>query len=144
MLTGCLSALPPTARVTGARVLAETDEGARVVVILELQNPNTVPLPLPEASYRVVVDGVGTYAFDDLPVRVIPPGGTQTVTLPAAVAATTDDGLPAAMPDTVAGRRWRIRGTLTYRPDNGIRRFLTETGIPLPTVAFAGRGTLEN
>ena len=132
--TGCLSALPPSVRVTDARAVEVSDEGARLEVTLELDNPNAVPLPLPEASYRVAVDGVGSYAFEALPVRVIPPNGTQTVVLPAAIA------FPAGSGGGVAGRRWRIRGDMTYRPENGVRRFLTESGVPLPFVAFGGRG----
>ena len=131
---GCLSALPPSVRVTDARAVEESAEGVRLEVTLELDNPNAVPLPLPEASYRVAVDGVGSYAFEALPVRVIPPNGTQTVVLPAAIA------FPAGSDGGVAGRRWRIRGDVTYRPENGVRRFLTESGVPLPFASFGGRG----
>ena len=99
---GCLSALPPSVRVTDARAVEVSEEGARVEVTLELENPNAVPLPLPEASYRVAVDGWGVYAFDTLPARVVPPNGTQTIVLPAAIAFA-----PEGERGGVVERRWR-------------------------------------
>lgn len=133
-MTGCISAAPPTVQVVGAQVVEQSPEGASLAVALVLTNPNDVALPLPEASYTLRVDGVGSYSSIELPARVIGPRSAQSLTLPAAV---ETDGQP------LAGRAWDIDGTVTYEPENGVRRFLTETGVPLPVAFFNGDGTLD-
>ncbi|MEM7625436.1 MAG: hypothetical protein AAF333_07405 [Planctomycetota bacterium] len=133
-LTGCISALPPKVEVVGAQVVEQSPEGARLEIALVLTNPNDVSLPLPEATYTVSVPGVGSFDAFDLPAKILPAGGTQSVTLPVAIRTQGVD---------LAGRTWRANGTVTYDPDNGIRRFLTETGAPLPIAFFGGEGTLE-
>ncbi|MEM9881668.1 MAG: hypothetical protein AAF800_01975 [Planctomycetota bacterium] len=134
-LTGCISGLPPAVEVAGAEVVETTDDAARVEVSLVLRNPNAVALPLPEASYSVALPGVGSYASVELPARVLPPNGEQSVRLPAVIALDAVDDL--------RGRAWRASGNVTYRPENAVRRFLTESGVPLPVVLFSGGGTLE-
>ena len=130
---GCLSARPPRVELTGAEVLEETDEGARFAIDLMLTNPNDVALPLPEVRYRFQVQGLDSYAYLDLPNRVVGPRGTQTLRLPAAL---------ATGGRSLAGRGWSISGRLQYRPDNPLRTFLTETGVPLPVALFSGSGRL--
>ncbi|MEM6855929.1 MAG: hypothetical protein AAF593_16105 [Planctomycetota bacterium] len=134
-LTGCISGRPPAVEVAGAEVVEATEEAARVELSLMLRNPNAVALPLPEASYSVAVSGVGSYASVELPARVLPPNGEQSVRLPAVIALETVDDL--------RGRAWRASGNVTYRPENAVRRFLTESGVPLPVVLFSGEGTLD-
>ena len=131
---GCISAVPPRVDVVGARVTEATTQGASMEVALVLTNPNDVALPLPETSYTVSVAGVGSFSAIDLPARIIAPNGTQSLTLPAAIATDGQD---------LAGRDWTANGTVTYNPDNGVRRFLTETGVPLPVAFFGGEGTFE-
>lgn len=133
-LSGCISALPPSLDVVGAQVVEQTAEGARLEVNLVMSNPNDVALPLPETNYTVSVAGVGSYSAVDLPALVLGPKGTQSFTLPAAIAT---DG------QSLVGKTWKASGTVTYNPDNGIRRFLTETGTPLPVAFINGEGTLE-
>ncbi len=58
------------------------------------------------------------------------------------------DGAPDRSPDeawtagAAAGQAWRVSGDITYAADRGLRTFLTETGVPLPTAAFHGEGVL--
>lgn len=132
-LVGCVGVPGPEVRVTQVRQVEASDLGARFEVSLELDNPGESPLPLPEASYRFEVDGVGDYAYLSLPARVVPPGGRQSLTLPAAIAT---DGR------SLAERPWSISGRLQYRPESPLRSFLTETGVPLPVVFFDARGRL--
>ena len=133
-LTGCISALPPQVEVTGARLVEEGPEGARVELSVTLTNPNDVSLPLPEANYTVSLPGIGSYSYADLPARVLGPNDSQSFTLPAAIAT---EGQP------LTGQAWRASGTVTYDPDNQVRSFLTETGVPLPIALFFADGVFE-
>ncbi len=134
VLTGCISALPPSVEVVGAEVTQQSPEGARVEVALVLSNPNNVAITLPQASYTVAVEDTGSYASVELPARVLGPKGVQSIRLPAAVVTEGQD---------VSGRAWRIDGSVTYEPENYLRSFLTESGVPLPLVLFSGDGELE-
>jgi len=133
-LTGCISALPPSAEVTGVRVTEQSPEGARVEIAVLLTNPNRFAIPLPEASYTFSVGSVGSFSSVDLPARVLGPNGVQSLRLPAAIPTEGQD---------VSGQPWRISGSVTYQPENHLRAFLTESGIPLPLVLFSGDGVLE-
>ncbi|MEO0514124.1 MAG: hypothetical protein AAF086_02365 [Planctomycetota bacterium] len=134
VLTGCISALPPSVEVVGAQVTQQSPEGARVEVALVLSNPNKIAIPLPQASYTLAVEDVGSYAAVELPARVLGPKGVESIRLPAAVKTDGQD---------VSGRMWRISGSVTYEPENYLRSFLTESGVPLPLVLFSGDGVLD-
>jgi hypothetical protein len=141
MLTGCISALPPTAKVVGATVTETSEQGASLEVLVEVSHDNANALPVPVVNYALVVEGVGRYEFSEKPIRVLPPRGQQVLTLPAALAFIRDgDG---SRVDSLAGRPWRISGTLVYEADSDLRSFLTESGVPLPIVLFNGRGVFE-
>lgn len=133
-LTGCISALPPSVEVVGAEVVRQTPEGARLEVALVLSNPNDVALPLPQASYTVSVEGVGDFSSVDLPARVLGPKSAESVRLPAAIATDGRD---------LVGLPWRASGNVRYEPENYVRAFLTESGVPLPLALFSGKGVLE-
>ncbi len=115
------------------QVVNQTPAGASFAIELALTNRNDVALPLPETTYRFAVEGVGSYSFIDLPARVIGPRGTQTLTLPAAI---------STGGQALAGRPWTISGRVQYEPENPLRGFLTETGVPLPVAFFSGEGRL--
>lgn len=133
-LTGCISALPPRVEVVGAEVVEQTREGTRLEVALVLSNPNDVALPLPQASYTVSVEGVGEFSSVELPARVLGPKSAASIRLPAAIATEGRD---------LAGLPWRASGNLKYEPENYVRAFLSESGVPLPLALFSGRGVLE-
>ena len=133
-LPGCISAVPPTLEVVGAEITQQSPQGARVEVALVMSNPNDVALQLPEASYTVAVGDTGSYAYIDIPGRVLGPKGVQAMRLPAAFETDGQD---------VSGQDWRINGSVTYAAENYLRAFLTETGVPLPLVLFSGNGVLE-
>ncbi len=133
LLTGC-SVKAPTARVVAVDTDRVTEQGARVLVTVELTNPNDVALPLPKTRYRVAVEGAEPFAFETPPALALPPLETQLLTLPAAFA--TPDA--AAM----AGRPYEVTGAVTYQPPGQLRLLLSEYHIPLPTSRFSGSGTL--
>ena len=131
---GCVSLTPPEVEVTGLRPVATSQQGGRFEISLAVSNPSSTPLPLPEASYRLRIDGVGEYAYIDLPAMVVGAKQTQNLRLPAAIAGRAAD---------LADRPWSVRGSLVYEPDRPIRKFLTETGAPLPRVLFDGEGKVS-
>ncbi|MEM9418558.1 MAG: hypothetical protein AAGA25_05805 [Planctomycetota bacterium] len=133
-LTGCISAVPPSLEVVGAEITQSSPEGTRVEVAVVMSNPNDVPIQLPEASYSVSVADAGSYAYIELPAQVLGPKGVQAMRFPAAI---ETDG------QSLSGRAWEISGSVTYSPENYLRTFLTETGVPLPLVLFSGKGVLE-
>ena len=130
---GCVSLTPPSVDVIEFKQAAASPDGRRFEVTLEVSNPSSVPLPLPEASYRLRVAGLGEYAYIDLPNAVVGALQTQRLTLPAAISAGQGE---------LTGETWELSGSLVYEPDRPLRKFLTETGSPLPRVFFSGEGSL--
>ena len=134
LLAGC-SFDAPTARVVSVEPAAITDDGVRLLVTVELDNPNDVDVPLPWTQYKVKLDGSESFAFATLPAASLPPLGTQRVPLPAAFARRDTEA--------VAGRSYAVSGSVTYEPPGALRKLLTEYRIPLPTVGFADEGELD-
>jgi len=134
VLTGCKSNLRPvTARVDSVRVDDQTEEGVRVLVTVQAENPNDVPLPVVWLWYQVKLDGGGEFTFTELPKVTLPAHGTQTITLPAAFALDGGD---------VLGRGYQVQGKATYEPPGEIRKLLTEYNVPLPSAPFKSEGSL--
>jgi len=136
-LTGCLSvgAERPAARFGALDIDQQTGEGARVLLTVEVDNPNDFDLELTEATYKINVEGVAAFSFDGVvPDKALPPEGTQQITFPAALGA---GGRP------LQGRSYNVSGSLTYEPPGELRAILTESGFPLPSVPFSGSGRLE-
>ncbi len=134
-LTGCAFSgiKAPQARVEAVRLVEQTEQGARVEVTLALTNPNDKALPLNRTEYSVKLSEGGSYRFSDESNRTLPAKGTQTILLPAAFAT---DG-------NINGAAYEVRGDVSYTPPGQLRRSLTESGLPLPTVNFSQKGKLE-
>lgn len=138
-LAGCETVVGPEAAVVEAVVTQQTDEGARVELVLEMENPNTVPLPVERSRYTVSLEGVGQGVFRERHYVAIPAAegngkavpGRQRVVLPVVFAGPIGE---------LAGRRYRVRGTLAYEPPGEIRKLLTESHFPLPVAVFHGQG----
>jgi len=124
---------PPQLQVQAMKIAQQTEEGARIEITLLLQNPNDKALPLTYTDYRVEVPGVGVFAFGDETNRTLPAGGTQTVVLPAALATRGRElhGIPCV-----------VSGSVSYDPPGQLRKILTESGVPLPSVNFTSTGPL--
>lgn len=125
----------PVASVTSARVTQSTDHGARVEVTLAIQNPNGFVLDLERMHYQLSVGG------DE--ERAIVFRGSAPVALPAEDRQTLI--LAAAFPGRSAqpGSAYSVSGSFTYQPPGGLRAFASESGLPLPSLRFSHRGTLE-
>ncbi len=131
LLTGCVSS--PSAKVTDVVVEERTSQGTRLVVIVELTNPNATALPLPKADYEVSVDGAGSFSFQVIPDATLPGKGVQTIRFPAALAGGR----------SLAGRSYNVSGSIFYEPPGEVRRLLTEYRVPLPSAGFSKSGTLN-
>jgi len=131
--TGCAGLKSPETRVLGVAVTQRSAEGARVELMVELNNPNATALPLRHSNYRVRM-GERSFSFKQRLDVTLPGHGTQRITLPAAFA----DGA-AIGPDTP----YQVSGSVTYEPPGEFRRILTDMRIPLPSRSFSAAGQLE-
>ena len=135
-LTGCQglgSIQDPSAKVVSVRVTQHTDQGSRVEVQVDLSNPNTAPLPLKRCQYTLRIADAGVYSFDDYPQRTLPSHGAQSVVLPA--------GFPTDK--ALAGASYELEGSIQYEPPGEVRKLLTESKIPLPSVGFHASGRIQ-
>jgi len=123
---------PPTLKVERVEVLERGPEGVRLRVHAVASNPNKLAFPLLEASYRVGFENGPERRFSEKVHVTLPPETEQAFTL------------TAATPSPPPGASWVVSGSVAYHPPGGLRRFLTESSVPLPSVAFSGRGALEN
>ncbi|MAE64822.1 MAG: hypothetical protein CMJ18_11190 [Phycisphaeraceae bacterium] len=123
----------PSIQITGVEVHEQTDEGTLVHVLVDVENPNDVALPVVASNYTVQLDDM-VFAFNARPKRTLPARSRQQIAVPAVFDTTGRE---------VDGMTYRVRGRLTYQPPGQLRRFLTESHIPLPTMQYSGTGTLS-
>jgi LEA14-like dessication related protein len=125
--------LTPSAKVLSVTLADQTDQGARLIVLVELTNPNAhIALPLRFAQYQVSAGGASAGSTSK-PARTLPAGGTQTVELPVSIAGVT----------ALSGAAVQAGGSITYEPPGEVRMLLTESSVPLPTVTFSYSGTIQ-
>jgi LEA14-like dessication related protein len=123
----------PTAKVLSVTLADQTDQGARLIVLVELSNPNShIALPLRFAQYQVSAGGASA-SSSSKPSRTLPGGGTQTVELPISLAGS----------GAHSGAAVQAGGHITYEPPGEVRKLLTESSVPLPTVSFSYSGTIQ-
>lgn len=122
----------PTARLVGAKLMSTTEHGSRIDVMVELENPNALPLPLIETRYSFTAAGDAASRGRDNPNRTLPANRKQMVTVPIAVSKVVE-----------AGAAFSIEGSIDYEPPGEVRKLLTESKIPLPRVSFRGEGVIQ-
>lgn len=104
-LVGCTAS--PSADVLAVRVVDQTEQGGRVLLYVDVTNPNDYPMPTPTANYHLDVDGVGKFDFNGVvPLASMPAQGSQTYVFPAAF----DTASP------LVGRRFNASGDIKYHP----------------------------
>lgn len=144
-MTGCAfddGLAPPSASVESVRVIEQTTEGSRLEVLIRMENPNLTSLPLPSVTFTLNLQGIGTFAFTDTPHVTLPAKrndgehgpGIQFLRLPAAIATKGKDAHGAA---------YRVNGSIIYEPPGEIRKLLTDSNVPLPTMNFSKSGTVD-
>ena len=123
----------PVAKVSSVTQTAHNPKASRVVVLVEINNTNDVPLPVDEAHYEIDIKGVGKFDLTQAGNHTLSKMGTQHIELPASFK--TDHDL--------AGAEYKISGWVSYQTPGEIRRFFTESGYPLPRVSFSGSGQIQ-
>jgi hypothetical protein len=121
----------PKVRVVDVALTQQTPEGGRVEMLLTLRNPNSIPLPLVDARYRVSLKGTKTFAVTENLRTTLPPKATQTLKLTASF-----PGQP------LIGRDFSLSGKIAYRPPPTLLEKLLEESLPLPKAGFHRSGTL--
>ncbi len=132
----------PLAQVLGMNITEQTPEGTRLEVVVMIQNPSFVPLPLLQAWYDVTVEGVGRFQLTDRLHRTVPAGvqergssvGRQAVHLPVSL-------VRQATP--LNGRNYQVHGCVVYEPPGEFRKLLAYSRIQRPTIAFDGSGQIR-
>lgn len=124
--------IAPTTDVLRVDLTAASDAAASYDVLVTFVNPNLFELPMTHAAYVLTVNG-HSYTADAVPNATIPAQGQVDVKLPAVIAA---PGLAAL------GQPFEVKGTVTMQPPGQLRNLFYEMGIPMPTVDFAGQGTV--
>lgn len=123
----------PVSSVSDVWIEDQTPRGVRLMIRVDVENPNDIPLPVTKADYALTVKDLGTFEFADQPPVALPPRGKQTIELAAAFG---DGERP------VAGHAYKVSGDVTYEPPGEIRKLLTEYRVPLPSTPFSKRGHL--
>ncbi len=123
----------PTAKVTAVELAEQSAQGAVVRVTVQIENTNGVALPIITNQYTFVVAGMKPFVFLDKPKRTLPGRRMQTLELVAAFDTGGKD---------VTGAAYRVSGKLEYQPPGQIRRIMTDSGIPLPSVSYAASGKI--
>ncbi|MEM6552247.1 MAG: hypothetical protein AAF750_08985 [Planctomycetota bacterium] len=124
----------PSATVTGAYVTATGPDAASVNIVLALENPQAVELPVRFGDLRLRTGAGTTPTIETRPHVTMPPKGIATVTLQG-VAKHNGQGL--------VGQPLTVTGSLTYEPPGELRQMLTDTGFPLPDIGFSSTVTAE-
>jgi hypothetical protein len=132
MLGGC-AINQPTAQVLHVRITEETEQGTRMELAVQLDNPNDFALPLPSASYTIRIADAGVFTFTDIPTTTLPAHGSQTLVFPAAFAHT----------GSLSGSNYSASGHILYRPLGQFRALLSQYKIPLPSAGFTATGQLQ-
>lgn len=135
----------PQSKVTGVELVETGPNGASVNVIVEFTNPTDEQLPLRQARVAVHSDKSGDAvaglieSFDRIesrPHATVPPNAGTRVVLPTILLA--KEGATVSIGDPV-----RVSGRIIYEPEGSVRGMLTDSGVPLPSVTFSGRTTLQ-
>lgn len=123
----------PQAQIIGARQVAQTSEGARVIATVDITNPNDIALPIARVDYTLTIEGKETFSFSETGNQTLTKKQVRRLELPAAFASDA----------SLVGASYTLEGSASFEPPGELRRFLTDSGIPLPKVTFAGSGVIE-
>ena len=82
---GCATVKRPTATFKTMNLTGITPTGFTLAFDLDVQNPNSVELPLSQADYKLALGGVDVVEGKAKPEGTLPPNGNLAVTLPVTV-----------------------------------------------------------
>lgn len=131
---GCGTYAAPKLDVERARVVESSPAGKVIQFELSAENVNAEALPLRDVRYDVFVDGAKVFEGRRSAEATLRAFGTQTLVLPATVAAGT--ALPSGNANV------EIRGELVYQTPGIFADILFDNELRTPTVSFDGTTTL--
>lgn len=140
-LPGCNSA--PIVRPAEAVPVVATESripSAGFRISLQVTNPSDEDVPIERFDYVFEVADVGRFEGRWAVLRTLPPGATETITIPASFR------LPPDLPDRAEDDvdfEWRIDGGVRYQAPGLIGQILFDAGIRRPTEPFSGSGTFR-
>ncbi|QQE11656.1 hypothetical protein JD969_19575 [Planctomycetota bacterium] len=134
MLFGC-TVQQPISKVTAVEITERSPIGVRMLVSVDIENPNQIALPVTNIQYSVSLQDAGTFNFTELGDITLSAGGKQSVTLPAAFALPEDA--------TLNGKKYTVNGQFFYRPPGELRALLDQYHLPLPISPFTASGNVE-
>lgn len=107
-----------------------------MVITLDAQNTNDVPLPLREIEYTLDIDGRRVFAGTRSAEATLRSMGVQSIRLPAVVQLS---GEQAALGNV----RYQLAGTLKYVTPGQVAEVLFDSGVRVPSVDFSGSGDID-
>ncbi|MDX2116450.1 MAG: LEA type 2 family protein [Planctomycetota bacterium] len=139
-LASCGGYTAPNLVVEDAAVTEQTAEGVVVTFRVRAENRNAEPLPMRTVRYSFSMGGSNSFTGTRSAEATIPRFGTQTITLPVALKL-GEGGDLAQIPDQPVA--YTLAGNVEYELPGSIAEVLFDTGIRVPTAAFAERGELD-
>ena len=136
LLAGCSGTSAPQLTVTGAQALERTPDGVSVLFNVDARNDNEDPLPLREVEYTLDINGQRAFVGTRSAEATLRSKGTQSLRLPAVVNL-------ARVGEIQGPARYRLTGTVRYVAPGQIAEILFDTGVRIPSVAFAGEGEVD-
>lgn len=134
--TGCSTVQKPTASYKSMAIKDVTASGFTLAVDVDVQNPNSVALPLANAEYSLSLAGVNVVKNAKIkPASNVPANGSSTVTIPVPV---TFENLLSVEQSIRRGN-----GDIKYGIDAGLD---FDTGLPVlgvQRVPFTHEGNLN-
>lgn len=126
LLGACRAA--PQIDVVGHRLGEATSEAQLVEFIVDMSNPDRVPVELRELEYRVSIDGRHVYEGRRAAQRTLQPGETVQMTVPAVIAGNVASDLQG---------HYQVTGSLSYIKPGAFERMLRDIGFPRSRTRFS-------
>lgn len=137
---GCSRYRAPTFELVGVRELERTDDALVLGFTLAASNPNDENLPMRQADYRLIIDGVpafnGMRSAETILRRY---GKGQLIELPAIVPADRFD-LSAFDSGSI---RYLLTGSIEYQTPGELAEVLFDSGVRRPKAPLRAAGTLD-
>ncbi len=120
----------PTAQVTQVQRLEVSAEASRLEITVDIENPNTYPVPMTDATYELQVNQIRYRSLFE-PNTTLPASGRMSVVLPAVLPGVGADHKLSA---------YNASGSIGLEPPEDVGRLLARLFSIRPRVGFAGQG----
>lgn len=134
-LVGCATHRDPTARLLDATVLAASDEGLHVQIMLEVTNHDSESIRLDEIEYRVSVNGAQVHEAVRSAQATLASHDVRTLAIPTVLRydRTMQDANAQSHIMSLA-----VQGSISYVAPGELSRMFRDMGFPKPTMSVSG------